>query len=331
MKEINLTKKLFWITVFAILTVIGFILYFNVVLLLGELSYRKVLVEKPKILYDKKNFYRKQISSIKKAAFYQSDNAEYYSKQADIFLEALNDGFLDLVPKGKGTIHALYSKAISLNPVNSLYYLKSGWLYEGNNNDRALAYLKKTIELSPFTYQGYFYLSKFFFRQKEDKQGFKNLFNSFYLSSPHTSIKREILAGLTSEEISAGKLLVEKHPYVYSLAYLYDFNEYIFNFAKEGFLDLKINRSDKQNTLYSSVKLRVYLKEEVDEVSFYYNREKIKDFIKVRDLAANDTIGPYSVYESSMFFESQDVWLKNLQIKALPLSIIDKIEFYCQP
>jgi len=304
MKEKNISS-LFLIITAAIVIALSGVIFFN---LKGYIIYEKLSNTKiPAIKTERINYYNDAIFMISQAIKLNKLNADYIALKADLLFGLLSEDLHSASDIKKKEIEDLYMKAISLNPVNFEYHLKLGWFYAQINDAKAESEIEKAIELYPSYYRNYLYFSKYYLKNKKEKEAFNNILLTFYRSGtgPWRKIMDEIREDLTA--FPAFYFDEKKR----QLSFFVSAPGEELNFKKYGFSHIN-----------TPLDIKVYvLNSAKPEILLYKNNILSGHFKKTASINEAD------IYEFNITPAMADAYLDELIIKTAPSQNIEKIEF----
>lgn len=322
--KINSNQKYFFIIVGIILVfVLGFYNYCN---LRAHLFYKKAQSYiKPKQRIGKIEYYRKKISTIKKAISWAKDNSKYYSYYARIASNVTDDRLgKDLGINEKG-VEKIYKKAIKFNPTNAEYYFKLGDFYNRQKDSRAEEQLLKVYQIYP-TYTGgdvraelsslYLDRSKKYLKQQKPFQAFKSLLKLIYYRQEKTKNPQHYapIVGVTNDLKKIGGKInaipeLKINFKTKKLEYISKLYRTEYNLKTEGFPRIK-----------APLIFRIYIKDLEDQVFLYRNNKIYKKFYYLKE--EEDFI----IYQCKIKKYPGNVHLNDFKIRTKFYSLMDKIE-----
>lgn len=303
MREKNI-NTLFLIFAAAITVMLAAFIIIN---LKGYLGYEKLSnATIPQPAAEKIDYYNQAVSLISQSIELDRLNSDYAAFKADLLAGLSGDDLYLAGDIRKKEIEELYLKAISLNPVNFEYHLKLGWFYAQINENKAAQEMQKAIELYPSYYRNYMYFSKYYLKNKKEKEAFSSLLLAIYRANGRTW--RKIMEEMTDD--------LKK-----STAFSYDeVNRQLSFFVAapgEG-LDFKKYGLPHINIPLS---LKVYVSVQTNPEIFLYKNNML--FGHFKKIASK---GEMNIYEFNIA-PNADIYLDELAIKTSPVQAIEKVEF----
>lgn len=304
MKEKNISS-LFLIFVSAVIAVFIVAIFFN---LKAHIIYEKALnMKAPAVKLEKINYYHNAIALASQAAILNKLNADYMALKADLLFGALSEDLSGKEGTTQKEIENLYIKAISLNPVNFEYHLKLGWFYTQMKESKAEEEMRKAIELYPAYYRNYLYFSKYYLKNRKEKEAFNNILLTLYYGGG--GLWRKIMNEIKEDLKDSAGFYFDEEKRQWSFFVFVPGPE--IDFKKYGFSHINI-----------PLNVKVYMgKSENQEVLLYKNNRLLKNFKKTSSAGASD------IYEFSVTPDMADVYLDELMVKTIPPQSIEKIEF----
>ncbi len=273
----------------------------------ARVLYRKTLsIVEPSERFVKLEYYLDIFNILSSAINCSKGNADYYIHKARFYEKAIDEDFSQELGIDNSDVRDLYAKALRTNPLNYTYHLYLGWFYRDTYPVLAESELKKSARLDQYNPEGYLYLAKFYLQQGDVWRGYINLALALqYLEGDRYKRVANIIWNISDEirktpEVSLGNGVVKYSFPVYT---------YIFDFR-----DQYVPRSPIK------IRVRVYVKEDPQEVILanqYIQYDKFKLIEKTPE---------FTVYQYNLSRLPRDILFKDLSIKTLTYSPIEKIE-----
>ncbi|MCM8831371.1 MAG: hypothetical protein NC918_04195 [Candidatus Omnitrophica bacterium] len=298
MREKIISKNTFYIFFGAITILFIFCLHFILSYLKAQFFFQEALSKNlVEVELEKINIYKEIFSLLDKSIFLCNLNSAFYEKKADFILKAFEENLGNELFVEEKDVETLYKKAINLNPLNYVYHLKLGWFYfKQNNLELAQKYLSSARLLYPTDYQTYFYLISFYFANRKEWEGFKELLYFVYFMKENVF---QLLNSLKEKISVLSYLSVDQNLRLIKFSFLKNFN---FDFKDLGLPNLKL-----------PLTIKVYAKKNLEQIALYKGYEFYSEF---KNLGNN-------TYE----LELDKKYLDDFNIQVAPPSEVEKIEF----
>lgn len=304
MKEKNI-GSLFLILVSAAIAVFIVGIFFSVK---AHIIYEKALnMKAPPIKIGKIDYYNDAVTLMSEAIKINKLNADYLVFKADLLFGALSEQLAGTMHIMEKEIEDLYIKAISLNPANFEYHLKLGWFYAQVEETKAEDEIRKAIKLYPVYYRNYLYFSKYYLKNKKEKEAFDNILLTFYYGS--NVWWREIMKEIKEDLKNSTGFYFDEETRKLSFVIFMPGPE--LDFKKYGFSHTNI-----------PFDIKVYIKKSEDTEVLIYKNDYLIGRLK-KTLSSGDV----DIYEFNIAPYTGDIYIDELKIKTIPPKGIEKIEF----